>query len=56
MQGGHGLQLPARRSGDESQQRRDAGPGACVLGGVDAIWGMYAWLARAPKGRNEPSL
>jgi predicted dithiol-disulfide oxidoreductase (DUF899 family) len=21
--------------------------------GVDAIWGMYAWLDRAPKGRNE---
>ncbi|HMJ15835.1 MAG TPA: DUF899 domain-containing protein [Polyangiaceae bacterium] len=23
--------------------------------GVDAIWGMYAWLDRAPKGRNETS-
>ena len=21
--------------------------------GVDAIWGVYAWLDRAPKGRNE---
>ena len=21
--------------------------------GVDALWGMYAWLDRAPKGRNE---
>jgi predicted dithiol-disulfide oxidoreductase (DUF899 family) len=21
--------------------------------GVDAIWGMYAWLDRAPRGRNE---
>ena len=21
--------------------------------GVDAIWGMYHWLDRAPKGRNE---
>ena len=21
--------------------------------GVDAIWGMYQWLDRAPKGRNE---
>jgi predicted dithiol-disulfide oxidoreductase (DUF899 family) len=21
--------------------------------GVDAIWGMYAWLDRAPLGRNE---
>jgi predicted dithiol-disulfide oxidoreductase (DUF899 family) len=21
--------------------------------GVDAIWGMYPWLDRAPKGRNE---
>jgi len=23
--------------------------------GVDAIWGMYQWLDRAPKGRNESS-
>ncbi len=23
--------------------------------GIDAIWGMYAWLDRAPKGRNERS-
>lgn len=22
--------------------------------GVDGVWGMYAWLDRAPKGRNEP--
>ncbi|MDX6453480.1 MAG: hypothetical protein QOH16_3529 [Gaiellaceae bacterium] len=22
--------------------------------GIDAIWGMYAWLDRAPLGRNEP--
>ena len=22
--------------------------------GVDGIWGMYQWLDRAPKGRNEP--
>ena len=21
--------------------------------GLDGIWGMYAWLDRAPKGRNE---
>jgi predicted dithiol-disulfide oxidoreductase (DUF899 family) len=21
--------------------------------GVDALWGMYPWLDRAPKGRNE---
>jgi predicted dithiol-disulfide oxidoreductase (DUF899 family) len=21
--------------------------------GVDSIWGMYQWLDRAPKGRNE---
>jgi predicted dithiol-disulfide oxidoreductase (DUF899 family) len=21
--------------------------------GLDAIWGMYQWLDRAPKGRNE---
>jgi predicted dithiol-disulfide oxidoreductase (DUF899 family) len=21
--------------------------------GVDAVWGMYGWLDRAPKGRNE---
>jgi predicted dithiol-disulfide oxidoreductase (DUF899 family) len=21
--------------------------------GVDALWGMYHWLDRAPKGRNE---
>jgi predicted dithiol-disulfide oxidoreductase (DUF899 family) len=21
--------------------------------GVDAMWGMYQWLDRAPKGRNE---
>jgi predicted dithiol-disulfide oxidoreductase (DUF899 family) len=24
--------------------------------GVDALWGMYAWLDRAPKGRNETGL
>jgi predicted dithiol-disulfide oxidoreductase (DUF899 family) len=23
--------------------------------GVDGIWGMYQWLDRAPKGRNEPA-
>jgi predicted dithiol-disulfide oxidoreductase (DUF899 family) len=22
--------------------------------GLDALWGMYQWLDRAPKGRNEP--
>ena len=22
--------------------------------GMDGIWGMYQWLDRAPKGRNEP--
>jgi predicted dithiol-disulfide oxidoreductase (DUF899 family) len=21
--------------------------------GLDAVWGMYAWFDRAPKGRNE---
>jgi predicted dithiol-disulfide oxidoreductase (DUF899 family) len=24
--------------------------------GVDALWGMYQWLDRAPKGRNETGL
>ena len=24
--------------------------------GVDAVWGMYPWLDRAPKGRNETGL
>jgi predicted dithiol-disulfide oxidoreductase (DUF899 family) len=24
--------------------------------GVDGIWGMYPWLDRAPKGRNEPGV
>jgi predicted dithiol-disulfide oxidoreductase (DUF899 family) len=24
--------------------------------GLDAMWGMYAWLDRAPKGRNETSI
>jgi predicted dithiol-disulfide oxidoreductase (DUF899 family) len=24
--------------------------------GVDAVWGMYQWLDRAPKGRNETSV
>jgi predicted dithiol-disulfide oxidoreductase (DUF899 family) len=24
--------------------------------GVDAIWGMYQWLDRAPKGRNESGM
>ncbi|HUA10678.1 MAG TPA: DUF899 domain-containing protein [Solirubrobacteraceae bacterium] len=24
--------------------------------GVDAVWGMYAWLDRAPLGRNEPDV
>jgi predicted dithiol-disulfide oxidoreductase (DUF899 family) len=23
--------------------------------GVDGVWGMYQWLDRAPKGRNEDS-
>jgi predicted dithiol-disulfide oxidoreductase (DUF899 family) len=22
--------------------------------GLDVLWGMYQWLDRAPKGRNEP--
>jgi predicted dithiol-disulfide oxidoreductase (DUF899 family) len=22
--------------------------------GLDGLWGMYQWLDRAPKGRNEP--
>ncbi|HEX2459042.1 MAG TPA: DUF899 family protein, partial [Vicinamibacterales bacterium] len=22
--------------------------------GVDGLWGMYQWLDRAPRGRNEP--
>jgi predicted dithiol-disulfide oxidoreductase (DUF899 family) len=24
--------------------------------GLDALWGMYQWLDRAPRGRNEPDL
>ena len=24
--------------------------------GLDTLWGMYQWLDRAPKGRNEPGL
>jgi predicted dithiol-disulfide oxidoreductase (DUF899 family) len=24
--------------------------------GVDGLWGMYQWLDRAPKGRNETGL
>ena len=24
--------------------------------GLDALWGMYSWLDRAPKGRNEPEV
>jgi predicted dithiol-disulfide oxidoreductase (DUF899 family) len=24
--------------------------------GVDALWGMYQWLDRAPRGRNETDL
>ena len=24
--------------------------------GLDAMWGMYTWLDRAPKGRNETSI
>jgi predicted dithiol-disulfide oxidoreductase (DUF899 family) len=24
--------------------------------GVDALWGMYQWLDRAPLGRNETSM
>jgi predicted dithiol-disulfide oxidoreductase (DUF899 family) len=23
--------------------------------GLDGLWGMYQWLDRAPKGRNEPA-
>jgi len=23
---------------------------------VDSLWGMYQWLDRAPKGRNESSI
>ena len=26
---------------------------SCYARGVDGIWGMYQWLDRAPKGRNE---
>jgi predicted dithiol-disulfide oxidoreductase (DUF899 family) len=24
--------------------------------GLDGLWGMYQWLDRAPKGRNEPDI
>ena len=24
--------------------------------GIDVLWGMYAWLDRAPRGRNETSI
>ena len=24
--------------------------------GLDGLWGMYQWLDRAPKGRNEPDV
>jgi predicted dithiol-disulfide oxidoreductase (DUF899 family) len=24
--------------------------------GLDGLWGMYQWLDRAPKGRNEPGV
>jgi predicted dithiol-disulfide oxidoreductase (DUF899 family) len=24
--------------------------------GLDALWGMYQWLDRAPLGRNEPDI
>jgi predicted dithiol-disulfide oxidoreductase (DUF899 family) len=24
--------------------------------GLDGLWGMYQWLDRAPKGRNEPNV
>jgi predicted dithiol-disulfide oxidoreductase (DUF899 family) len=24
--------------------------------GLDVLWGMYPWLDRAPKGRNEPDI
>jgi predicted dithiol-disulfide oxidoreductase (DUF899 family) len=23
---------------------------------LDGLWGMYQWLDRAPKGRNEPEI
>ncbi len=27
---------------------------SCFARGLDGLWGMYQWLDRAPKGRNEP--
>ena len=29
---------------------------SCYARGLDGMWGMYQWLDRAPKGRNETSL
>ncbi len=29
---------------------------AAVARGVDGLWGMYQWLDRAPKGRNEAGM
>ena len=26
---------------------------SCYSRGLDSLWGMYQWLDRAPKGRNE---
>jgi len=45
-----------RAGGDRSLQRSLSGRIECYSTysrGVDGIWGMYQWLDRAPRGRNE---
>ena len=49
--------LPARRAGDERVRRSQDGAVyhaySAYARGLDALWGMYQWLDRAPRGRNE---
>ncbi len=66
-----GLIEIAASSGTDAVTFRKEGPGMSAFAledgvvyhtysaygrGLDAVWGMYAWLDRAPLGRNEPGI
>jgi predicted dithiol-disulfide oxidoreductase (DUF899 family) len=68
---GHTYSMWVERVGTdwESYLREGPGMGAFALedgvvyhicsayaGGLDAVWGMYPWLDRAPLGRNETGM
>jgi predicted dithiol-disulfide oxidoreductase (DUF899 family) len=54
------MQRQKRAQSDYEAHDRDTGivchTYSTYARGVDGLWGMYQWLDRAPKGRNETGL